>query len=87
MGGVAHEPNWGAGLLRTAAGALPNLMAGIQEEESPMSVRLRLRRLAVVSTALAGAALVAVASGAAYTLATAATAIEYGLIAAGIAIV
>jgi len=42
---------------------------------------MKLRRLAVASTALAGAALVAVLSGGAQVLASAATAIEYGLIA------
>ncbi|BCB90531.1 hypothetical protein [Phytohabitans suffuscus] len=51
-----------------------------------MSARLTLRRLAVASTALAGAALVAAVSGGAQLLATAATAIEYGLIAALIAV-
>jgi hypothetical protein len=49
-----------------------------------MSARLRLRRLAVASTALAGAAVVAVVTGGAQVLATAATAIEYGLIASAI---
>ncbi|MGN9911580.1 hypothetical protein ACTMTJ_28870 [Phytohabitans sp. LJ34] len=44
-----------------------------------MSARLRLRRIAVASTALAGAALVAVVSGGAQLLATAATAIEYAV--------
>jgi len=46
-----------------------------------MSARLRMRRIAVASTVLAGAALVALVSGGAQLLATAATAIEYGLIA------
>jgi hypothetical protein len=51
-----------------------------------MSARITLRRLAVASATLAGAALIAAASGGAQALATAATAIEYGLIAAFIAV-